>query len=81
MSRLNRELVEYRLPIKSGFRPYKQPTPMFDLVIHDWAKEEVGWLLDTGFICPCRYLEWVSIIVPIEKRTSTKSRYVLISVI
>jgi hypothetical protein len=45
---------------------------MFDLVIHDWAKEEVGWLLDTGFICPCRYLEWVSIIVPIEKKNIDK---------
>jgi hypothetical protein len=26
MSRLSQELVEYRLPIKSGFRPYKLPT-------------------------------------------------------
>jgi hypothetical protein len=41
MSGLSRELVEHRLPIKSGFRPYKQPTRRFNLIIHDRVKEEV----------------------------------------
>jgi hypothetical protein len=31
--------------------------------------EEVKQLLDTGFIRPCRYTEWVSNIVPVEKNT------------
>jgi hypothetical protein len=41
MSGLTRELVEHRLPIKSGFRPYKQPARRFNPIIHDWVKEEV----------------------------------------
>jgi hypothetical protein len=40
---------------------------MFNPVNHDRVKEEVGQLLDAGFICPCRYTEWN---VPIEKNTS-----------
>jgi hypothetical protein len=35
MSGLSRELVEHRLPIKSGFRPYKQPARCFNPVIYD----------------------------------------------
>jgi hypothetical protein len=46
MSSLSRELVEHRLSIKSSFRPYKQLTRRFNLIIHDWFKEEVERLLD-----------------------------------
>jgi hypothetical protein len=47
MPSLNRELVEHQLPIKSCFRPYKQPARTFNTIIHDRVKEEVGRLLDT----------------------------------
>jgi hypothetical protein len=52
MPRLNRELVEHQLPIKSGFRPYKQLTLRFNPIIHDQVKEEVERLLNAGFIRP-----------------------------
>jgi hypothetical protein len=39
MPSLSRELVEHQLPIKSGFRPYKQPAQRFNLIIHDRVKE------------------------------------------
>jgi hypothetical protein len=29
-------------------------------------------LLDAGFIRPCRYMEWVSNIVPVEKKNTSK---------
>jgi hypothetical protein len=41
MPGLSRELVEHRIPIKIGFRPYKQPARWFNLIIHDRVKEEV----------------------------------------
>jgi hypothetical protein len=41
MSGLSRELVEHQLPIKSGFRLYKQPARMFNSIIHNQVKEEV----------------------------------------
>jgi hypothetical protein len=50
MLKLNRELVEHRLPIKSGFRPYKQLARRFNPIIHDLVKEEMEQLLDVGFI-------------------------------
>jgi hypothetical protein len=46
MSGLSQEMVEHRLPIKSGFRPYKQPARMFNLIIHDRVKAEVERLVD-----------------------------------
>jgi hypothetical protein len=36
------------------------------------VKEEVEWLLAAGFIGTCRYAEWVSNIVPIEKKNTGK---------
>jgi hypothetical protein len=41
MSDLSQELVEHRLPIKSSFRPYKQPARRFNPIIHDRVKEKV----------------------------------------
>jgi hypothetical protein len=38
---VNRELVEHWLPIKSDFRPYKQPAQKFNPIIHYRVKEEV----------------------------------------
>jgi hypothetical protein len=46
---LIRELVEHRLPIKSGFMLYKQPAQRFNPIIHDRIKEEVERLLDASF--------------------------------
>jgi hypothetical protein len=72
MSYLSRELVEHQLPIKTSFRPYKQPARRFNPIIHDRVKEEVERLLDARFIRPYRYAEWVSNIVPVEKKNIGK---------
>jgi hypothetical protein len=53
MPGVSQELVEHRLPIKSDFRPYKQPAQRFNPIIHDQVKEEVEQLLNAGFIRPC----------------------------
>jgi hypothetical protein len=68
MSDLSRYLVEHHLPIKSGFRPYKQPRRNFNPNIYDRVKEEVNRLLDAKFIRTCRYAHWVSNIVPFKKK-------------
>jgi hypothetical protein len=74
MPGLDRSLVEHQLPIKRGFRPHKQPARSFSTKIVDRVKEEVGRLLKVGFIQPCRYAEWVSNIVPVEKKNTGKIR-------
>jgi hypothetical protein len=38
------------------------------------VKEEVGRLLQARFIQSCHYLDWVSIIVPVEKKKTGKIR-------
>ena len=35
MPGLSGDLVEHRLPIKAGFRPYKQPTMLFNHIMYD----------------------------------------------
>ena len=74
MPGLSRDLVEHRLPIKSGFRPHKQPCRNFNPIMYDRIKEEIDRLLKVGFIRPCRYAEWVSNIVPVEKKNTSKIR-------
>ena len=57
MPGLSRDLVEHRLPIKAGFKPYKQPARRFNSSIYDRIKEEINRLLDAGFIRSCRYAD------------------------
>jgi hypothetical protein len=72
MPGLSRELVEHRLPIKASFRPYKQGARNFKPEIIERVKEEVDRLLQAGFIQPCRYVDWVYNIVPVEKKNTGK---------
>jgi hypothetical protein len=51
MPGLDLSIVEHRLPIKSGFKPYKQPPRKIykDEVLAD-VKKEVERLLDANFV-------------------------------
>jgi hypothetical protein len=65
MPRVSRELIQHWLMIKAGFRPYKQGAQNFKPEIVRRVKEEVDRLLQAEFIQPCRYVEWVSNIIPV----------------
>jgi hypothetical protein len=69
MPGLDRSIVEHRLPIKSGFKPYKQPPRKIykDEVLAD-VKKEIERLIEANFIRPCRYADWISNIVPVYKK-------------
>jgi hypothetical protein len=54
---LSREIVEHRLPIKSGFRPFKQKARTFRPDLLPQIKDEIHQLLEADFIRPCRYAE------------------------
>jgi hypothetical protein len=71
MPGLSRDLVEHRLPIKAGFIPFKQHARHYNPIMYDRIKEEIDRLLKANFIRPCRYAEWISNIVPVEKKGST----------
>jgi hypothetical protein len=71
---LSRELVEHTLMIKQGFRPFKQSVRSFNLELLGRIKEEVERLLKAGVIWTCWYADWISNIVPMEKKGSRKIR-------
>jgi hypothetical protein len=58
-------IVEHRLPIKPGYRPYKQPPRK---IYKDEVLAEVERLIEANFIRSCRYAEWISNIVPVYKK-------------
>nr|AAQ56314.1 putative gag-pol precursor [Oryza sativa Japonica Group] len=65
---LSRSIVEHRLPIKPGYRPYQKPPRRCKAEMYDAIKAKITHLYDAGFIQPCRYAEWVSNIVPFIKK-------------
>jgi hypothetical protein len=71
---LSQEIVDHRLRIKSGFRPFKQRPRSFRPDLLPRIKDGIHWLLEDNFIRPCRYAAWVSNILPMEKKESGKLR-------
>ena len=53
MPSLDRSTVEHRLPIKPGYRPFKQAPRRFNPNVLDDIKKETERLLDANFIQPC----------------------------
>jgi hypothetical protein len=74
MPGLSREIVEHQLPIKFGFRPFKQKPRTFRSDLLPRIKDEIHRLVEANFIRPCKYAEWVSNIVLVEKKESVKLR-------
>jgi hypothetical protein len=74
MPGLEQDLVGHVLSIKQGFQPYKQPTRNFNLELLGKIKQEVERLLKARFMRTCRYTEWISNIVPVEKKNTGEIR-------
>ena len=68
MPGLDRSIVEHRLPLKKGFRPFQQRARQMKAEVLEEVKKEVEKMLDAGFIRPCRYAEWISSVVPVQKK-------------
>ncbi|XP_075496384.1 uncharacterized protein LOC142533477 [Primulina tabacum] len=68
MPGLDQKLVEHRLPLKEGFKPFQQPSRRMSKEVELKVKEEVEKLLKAKFIKPIRYTEWLSNIVPVMKK-------------
>jgi hypothetical protein len=68
MPRLDRSIVEHQLPLKKGFRPFQQRARQMKAEVLEEVKKEVEKMLEAGFIRPCRYAEWISSVVPVQKK-------------
>ena len=53
MRSLDRSIVEHRLSIKPGYRPFKQATRKFNPNVLDIIKKETERLLEAKFIRSC----------------------------
>jgi hypothetical protein len=68
MPGLDTHIVEHRLPLKSGFRPFQQRIRQMKADVLVEVKKEIEKMLEAGFIRACRYAEWISSIVPVQKK-------------
>jgi hypothetical protein len=68
MPGLDRSIVEHRLPLKLGFWPFQQRARQMKAEVLEEVKKEVEKMLEAGFIRPCRYAEWISSVVPVQKK-------------
>jgi ribonuclease HI len=68
MPGLDRSIVEHRLPLKLGFWPFQQRAWQMKAEVLEEVKKEVEKMLEAGFIRPCRYAEWISSVVPVQKK-------------
>jgi hypothetical protein len=68
MPGLDRSIVEHRLPLKKGFWPSQQRVRQMRIEVLEEVKKEIEKIVEVGFIRSCRYTEWISSIVPIQKK-------------
>ena len=68
MPGLDRSIVEHRLPIKPGYRPYHQGAIRCNPKVLPDIKAEITRLIEAKFIRQCRYAEWISNVVPVYKK-------------
>ena len=68
MPGLDRSIVEHRLPIKPGYRPYQEGARLCNPKVLPDIKAEISRLIEAKFIRQCRYAEWISNVVPIYKK-------------
>ena len=68
MPGIDRSIVEHRLPIKLGYRPYHQGARRCNPKVLPDIKAEITRLIEAKFIRQCRYAEWISNVVPVYKK-------------
>jgi hypothetical protein len=68
MPGLDRSIVEHRLPLKKGFRPFQQWAHQMRAEVLEEVKKEIEKMLQAGFIKPCMYAEGISSIVSMQKK-------------
>jgi hypothetical protein len=65
---LDRSIVEHRLPLKKGIRPFQQRVHQIRTEVLEEVKKDIEKMLEVGFIRLCRYAEWISSVVPVQKK-------------
>ena len=67
MPGLDRSIVEHRLPIKYGYQPFQQGARRCNPKVLPDTMAEITRLIEAKFIRQCRYVEWISNVVPVQE--------------
>ena len=62
---LDRSIIELRLPIKPGYRPFQQGARQCNPKVLPDIKAEIIRLIEAKFSRLCRYAKWISNVVPV----------------
>jgi hypothetical protein len=68
MPGLDISIVEHRLPLKKGFKPFQQRARQMRTEVLEEVKKEIEKMLEAGFIRPCRYAKWIFSIILVQKK-------------
>ncbi|XP_050233301.1 uncharacterized protein LOC126681792 [Mercurialis annua] len=68
MPGLDPDIAEHKLPLKSGFRPFRQPPRRMSREVDTLIQDEIKRLEDAKFIREAQYTEWLSNIVLVMKK-------------
>ena len=68
MPGLDRSIIEHRLPLEKGFWLFQQRARQMKPEVQLEVKKEIEKMLAAGFISPCRYVEWISNVVHVQKK-------------
>ena len=65
----DRSIIQHVIPIKGGINPYQQPLRKMHPKLEPLIQSEVKNLLDDKIIFKVRHSEWVSNLVPVQKKS------------
>ncbi len=63
-------IIHHMIPIKPNQKPFRQNLRRINPKLPPSIEKEVNRLYKSGIIVPIRFLDWISNLVPVHKKTS-----------
>jgi len=65
----NKSIIQHVIPINPNQKPFHQKLRRINSKLLPSIEKEVNWLYKVGIIIPIRFSEWISNLVPMQKKT------------
>ena len=69
MKSYDADIIQHKIPLKENQNPFKQKLRRIKPVQLPLVEKEIKKMYDARIIIPLRYLEWVSNLVSVRKKT------------
>jgi hypothetical protein len=63
------DIIQHKIPMKVVSNPFRQKIRKFNPMVMSIIEKELKRMLDARIIVPLRYLDWVSNLVPMRKKS------------